>query len=83
MLRLLIGLVAAYCLSSCGSPNTPLDADTRREIDSVATARIRDARTELDTLCQQRRAVELPRLVDSIKQKRLREIQEQLKTTPK
>jgi hypothetical protein len=37
----------------------------------------------MDTLCQQRRSAELPRLVDSIRAHRLREIQEQLKTIPK
>lgn len=70
-------------LSACGSPNTPLDADTRQAIDSISQAQINIARQELDTLCQQRRLTDLPRMVDSIKQHRLREIQEQLKTVPK
>jgi hypothetical protein len=70
-------------LASCGSPETPLDADTRQMIDSITSAQISLARMELDSLCQQRRAAELPHLVDSIKEVRLREIQEQLKTVPK
>lgn len=69
--------------SACGGSGTPLDADTRQAIDSISTAQINLARKELDTLCQQRRAREMPHLVDSIKQKRLHEIQEQLKTVPK
>lgn len=70
-------------LNACGNPNVPLDADTRQAIDSISSEQIRVARAELDTLCQQRHATELPRLVDSIKRVRLREIQEQLKTVPK
>ncbi|MCE7922336.1 MAG: hypothetical protein DYG98_04715 [Haliscomenobacteraceae bacterium CHB4] len=69
--------------SACGSQNKPLDADTRQAIDSISQVQINIARQELDTLCQQRRLTELPRMIDSIKQHRLREIQEQLKTVPK
>ena len=85
-------LLTAYCLrltvycllfAACGSPNTPLDADTRRVIDSISTYQINLARTELDTLCQRQRVAEMPRLVDSIKQIRLREIEEKLKTVPR
>jgi hypothetical protein len=76
-------LTVAYCLLSCGSPNTPLDAQTREAIDSISIAQIGAAQTELDSFCKQRRKLEIPRLVDSIKQLRLKEIQEQLKTVPK
>ncbi|MEQ1745029.1 MAG: hypothetical protein ABMA02_06375 [Saprospiraceae bacterium] len=72
-----------YLLTSCGSSGTPLDADTRDRIDSTAAAQIRLAQLELDSLCVVRRAAELPRMVDSIKQKRLQEIERQLRTLPK
>ncbi len=81
-LPLLLPLLLLLPLA-CGSPNTPLDADTRETIDSISAERVRLAGLALDTLCQQRRTTELPRLVDSIRQVRLREIQEQLKTVPK
>lgn len=79
---------AAYCLllllfTGCDSPNTPLDAETRRAIDSISNAQINLARAELDTLCGQRRIAEMPLLVDSIKKIRLREIEAQLKTVPR
>ena len=70
-------------LFACDGPNTPLDAVTRQTIDSIATAEIRLARVELDSLCQLQQTTVLPLLVDSIKQKRLQEIQQQLKTIPK
>ncbi|MCK6690685.1 MAG: hypothetical protein L6Q97_01130 [Thermoanaerobaculia bacterium] len=78
-------LCIVYCLvlAACGGPNTPLDAGTRQAIDSIAAAETRQARVEIDSLCKMERTTVLPRLVDSIKQKRLREIQEQLKTVPK
>lgn len=78
-------LLAACCLllTACGGPNTPLDAGTRQAIDSIAAAEVRQARMDIDSLCKLDRTILLPRLVDSIKQKRVREIQEQLKTVPK
>lgn len=76
-------LLLLSLLPSCGPNDKPLDADTRQAIDSIATAQINEVRIEMDTLCQQRRLAELPRLVDSIRAHRLREIQEQLKTIPK
>lgn len=79
-------LLPAACgllLTACGGPNTPLDAGTRQAIDSIAAAEIRQARMEIDSLCGVERRTVLPRLVDSIKQKRMREIREQLKTVPK
>ena len=75
--------VCCLLLTACSSPNTPLDAETRRAIDSISAYQINLARTELDTLCKQLRISETPRLVDSIKQIRLREIEKQLKTVPR
>lgn len=71
----------AFC--SCGSPNTPLDADTRQRIDSSATEQIRLAQFELDSHCVRIRYDGMHKLVDSIKQVRLREIEEQLKAVPR
>lgn len=70
-------------LGACGNPNTPLDAGTRQKIDSLTAGGINAARQELDSLCLLQRATVLPGLVDSIKKKRLREIERQLKTVPK
>lgn len=77
--RLLLPLLL---FTACGSPDTPLDADTRQVIDSISTAQINIARNASDSLCKQRRLTELPHLVDSIKRHRIQEIQEQLKTIP-
>ncbi len=74
-------LLIALC--ACGSPNTPLDADSRQRIDSAATEQIRLATIEIDTMCTRLRYTMKAKLVDSIRQVRLREIQEQLRTVPK
>ena len=82
--RLAVGrclLPLAFC--ACGSPSTPLDADTRQRIDSAATEQIRLATFGLDSHCTYIRYSSMQRLVDSIKQVRLREIEEQLKAVPK
>lgn len=79
MVNLFFGLL----LAACGNPNTPLDAGTRNRIDSTAAAQIRIASVELDSLCKLQHETVLPQLVDSIKQKRLSEIREQLKSVPK
>jgi hypothetical protein len=85
-MHLLKAAVLAGALSAlsgaCGSTETPLDADSRMAIDTLSTQEIRLLRTQLDSQCLQARQTELPRLVDSIKQRRLREIQEQLKSVP-
>lgn len=76
-------LLLLLLFAACSSPNTPLDAETRKAIDSISNAHINVLRNELDTVCNKRRLSELPHLIDSIKQHRLHEIQEQLKTVPK
>lgn len=70
-------------LMACGSPNTPLDAATRSRIDSIANAQIALAQTEYDSICKSAHDNRLPIMVDSLKQVRLRRIEEQLKTIPK
>lgn len=79
----LLPFVLCFLLQACGGAGTPLDAGTRQAIDSIASAEIRQARIDIDSLCKMERTTTLPRLVDSIKQKRIREIQEQLKTVPR
>lgn len=79
-------ILFALCLlapSACDGPDTPLDADTRRQIDSLSSAGIRRARQEIDSLCKVWEQTKLPGLVDSFRQVRLREIEEQMKTVPR
>lgn len=75
-------LILSLSWAACGQSGTPLDADTRQKIDSISVVQIRTARAEMDSLCGIERRVALPRLVDSIKQKRLNEIRNQLKSVP-
>ena len=70
-------------LWGCGNPHTPLDAGTRQKIDSLTALGINSARKETDSLCLLQQTTVLPGLVDSIRKKRLREIERQLKTVPK
>jgi|GEM_PF-754403 len=81
--NLLFVSALSCCLLSCGSQNTPLDADTRTRIDSTANAQIAKAQVAHDSLCNALQTTLLPHLIDSIKKLRLREIEEQLKTIPK
>ncbi len=76
-------LLFVLCLLACGSPSAPLNAEARQRIDSISTAQIARAQVKYDSLCKAALTTQLPRLVDSIKQKRLKEIEEQLKTIPK
>jgi hypothetical protein len=77
------GLLLTALFAPACTTDPPLDADTRQQIDSVSFARIRDLRREMDSLCKEERTARLPQLIDSIRQQRVREIQEQLKTVPK
>jgi len=79
----LLPTATALCLLACGSPNAPLDAETRTRIDSISNAQIAKAQMEHDSLCKAAQITQLPHLVDSIKKIRLREIEEQLRTVPK
>lgn len=76
-------LFIGFTLTACGGSDAPLDADTRQKIDSTANSQIRLAHIEIDSMCALRERTDLPRLVDSFKQLRLREIREQMKTVPK
>lgn len=76
-------VLATGFLTGCGNTNTPLDADTRSRIDSIANLQISLAQKSQDSLCKVAQTTTLPHLIDSLKKERLREIQEQLKTLPK
>ncbi|HNE27825.1 MAG TPA: hypothetical protein PKL15_17385 [Saprospiraceae bacterium] len=82
-MRILACFSLFLLLSACGGASAPIDADTRSRIDSIANAQIREARIQIDSQCALRERNDLPRLIDSFKQVRMREIQEQLKTIPK
>ncbi|MEZ4926250.1 MAG: hypothetical protein R3A50_08240 [Saprospiraceae bacterium] len=78
-----IALLFLYLvLGSCNN-NAPLDASIRIAIDSISNAKISKARLEIDSLCTLSEKRDLPKLVDSIKRHREREIEQQLKTIPK
>lgn len=81
--RLLFLALALLTLTACETGPPPLDAADRLRIDSTSAAQIRQVRSEIDSSCRGKRTTELPRLVDSIRQVRVREIQEKLKTIPR
>jgi hypothetical protein len=84
MFRYLVILLFCWMvLLSCDNAATPLDADTRYAIDSLSGAQMVLDRKRLDSLCLENRKIELPRLVDSMKQVRLREIEEKLRHLPR
>ena len=74
---------ALLSAAACGTPDKPLDADTRQRIDSIASAQMVQARKEVDSTCLELHTTLLPRLVDSIKQVRQQEIAEKLQSIPK
>ncbi len=76
-------LIVLFAAAGCGGANRPLDADTRQRIDSITYAHINFARREMDSMCTVQQNQAIRPLIDSIKQVRLQEIEEQLKTIPK
>lgn len=79
-LRLLFGLLGAALLTepACEGQERPLDAKTRRRIDSLIVLETRRAVRETDSLCELRRQRDLKRLTDSIRQARESRIRDQL-----
>lgn len=67
----------------CGGQGTPLNADARRQVDSLSAAGIGVARRDLDSICKENQVSVLPLLIDSLKKERKKEIQRQLETVPK
>lgn len=76
-------LTSALLFGACEGPEKPLDADTRQFIDSVATEHIRLAREQLDSQCKTQHTTVLPRMVDSLKAVRKKEIEEKLRGVAK
>lgn len=62
--------VALLGEAACESRERPLDAKTRRRIDSLIVLETRQATREIDSLCNVRRQRDLSRLADSIRQAR-------------
>ncbi len=79
----LLPFALLFLLLSCNNADTPLDAETRRVIDSISADQIRNARAQLDSSCKRDRTTVLPLLIDSLRKERLKEIERQLKTVPK
>jgi hypothetical protein len=73
----------AVLLAGCGPSGTPLDAETRLEIDTTASNQILYVRKEMDSICRDYERQHLKALVDSIKKVREEEIARQLKTIPR
>ncbi|MCS6928710.1 MAG: hypothetical protein NZM43_04345 [Saprospiraceae bacterium] len=71
-----------YSLSGCTDVHTPLDPKVRHRIDSTYLVRLQKVREELDSLCAQERLRRLPELMDSIRRRRLREIEQKLRPLP-
>jgi len=74
-------LCLVSCLS-CGDLSKPIDAETRRIIDSISTSTIQQARLEVDSVFKNAVITKMPQAIDSIRQIRLKEIEEQLKSIP-
>jgi hypothetical protein len=66
-------------MTSCDQANIPLDAESRRMVDSLSASQISNERRINDSLCKQYDRTLLPHLVDSIKQVRLQQIEEQIR----
>lgn len=81
--RSILALAVGSALPSCGSQDTPLDAETRIRIDSIANAEIARSQVMHDSLCRAAESTLLPKLVDSIARLRREQIQRQLKTIPR
>ncbi len=83
MKYLLAGMIFCTLLNSCFDSSKPMSANTRQTIDSISNAQIVKLQIEMDSLCKLDRMVNMPRLIDSVKQVRLKEIQEKLKNMAK
>ena len=69
--------------TGCGPTSTPLDAETRLEIDTTVSNQLLYVRKETDSICREYEKQHLEELVDSIKKVREAEIARQLKTIPR
>ncbi len=82
----LIGFLL-FCLlwtvPACDPADMPLDAHSRRRVDSLTNVGTLRVQKEMDSLCLVQKTTVLPLLIDSIKRQRMKEIQENLRTIPK
>ncbi|MGI9159969.1 MAG: hypothetical protein ACR2K1_09480 [Saprospiraceae bacterium] len=84
LLRRLLLPALALLFVACENPaQKPLDAKTRRLVDSLAAAGIRQMRLETDSLCLEERTHRLPQITDSLKQRQRREIEAKMRATPR
>jgi len=84
LLRRMLLPALALLFVACENPaQKPLDAKTRRLVDSLAAAGIRQVRLETDSLCLQEKIQRLPQVTDSLKAIRRREIEEKMRATPR
>lgn len=79
----IILVLVAVIWGGCGSAGSPLDAETRLEIDTTVSNQLLYVRKEMDSVCLEYEKQHLKELVDSIKKVREEEIARQLKTIPK
>jgi hypothetical protein len=72
------------CFFACSDlSKKPLDAASRRAVDSLATLGIQQTRLQIDSIYKDARVSRMPQVLDSIRQQRLREIEEQLRSIPR
>lgn len=76
-------LPMAVLWAACGPTDTPLDAETRLEIDTTVSNQLLYVRKEMDSICRDYEKQHLKELVDSIRQVREEEIARQLKNIPR
>lgn len=79
-LLLVLPLLWAACKNAA---QKPLDGKSREIVDSLTAEGIRLARKETDSLCLLERKNRMPKVIDSLKQIRLREIEEKMRTAPR
>lgn len=76
-------LLAGFGSGGCDQSKVPLDAESRRMVDSLSAAYIGNERRAIDSFCKAQNTTVLPQIIDSIKQVRKKQIEEQLKAIPK
>ena len=80
----LLLLVPSLLGTACeNASQKPLDGKSRQIVDSLTAEGIRFARREMDSLCVLERQNRMPKVIDSLKQIRLREIEEKMRTVPR
>ena len=78
---LFLGTASFLVINACVNKKAPIDADTRKLIDSLSTAQINVLKLQSDSLCEIAMEEQLPRLVHSLKTFRLQQIEQKLRQT--